>query len=216
MALVESWNVTPNDGINLDTLPPDLFIIQFEVHSVITSLRRHQSPDGNSFWEEHITRFAPRTTTSLELPRDVLLSETDLHVLVQQISNVLKNLSVPRDTRSPIIEEVYLNAVLLESESWENYMRIRPILVEIGVVPFDVNQDIELMMMDEDLVILYPLGDDEWPMLEVGEAAPAYKAASRSSIEELEKTSAGPSLEGSSCSVCLEEFEVGSEVARMP
>ncbi|KAM7469880.1 hypothetical protein LguiA_008063 [Lonicera macranthoides] len=217
MALVESWNVTPNDGINLNTLPPDLLIIQFEVHSLITSLRRRQSPDGNSFWEEHITRFAPRTTTSLELPRDVLLSETDLHVLVQQISNVLENLSVPRDTHSPIIEEIYWNAVLLESESWENYMRIRPILVEIGVVPFDVNQDIEeLMMMDEDLVILYPSDDDEWSIVDVGEAAPAYKAASRSSIEELEKTSAGPSLEGSSCSVCLEEFEVGSEVACMP
>ena len=27
MAQVESWNATPNDGIDLNTLPPDLFVI---------------------------------------------------------------------------------------------------------------------------------------------------------------------------------------------
>ncbi|KAM7474498.1 hypothetical protein LguiB_021741 [Lonicera macranthoides] len=157
----------------------------------------------------------PHTTTSLQLPRNVLLSEADFQVRVQQISNVLENLSFPRDTHSLIIEEIYSNVILLESESWENYMRIRPILVEIGVVPFDVNPDIEeLMMMDDDLIILDPLDEDEWSMVEVGQAGPAYKAASRSSIEELEKISARPILEGSSCSVCLEEFEVGSEVAQ--
>lgn len=43
-----------------------------------------------------------------------------------------------------------------------------------------------------------------------------YECASRSMIEELEKMIAGPSLKESSCNACLEESEVGSEVARMP
>ncbi|KAM7474488.1 hypothetical protein LguiB_021731 [Lonicera macranthoides] len=202
MADVESWNVTPNNGVDLRTLPPDMFIIQFELHRVLRSLRLRPTPDGSFFREEVVSCFAPHITTSLQLRRDLLLSETDSVLAFQEISDKLGSLNIPRPTiHSSIIEQIYLIAERLASESWKNCRRIRPILVEIGVALSNVNQDINDELIITDV--------DDWFFVEEG--VPVYKGASRSSIQELEKTTAGLSLKESSCSVCLEEFVVESQ-----
>ncbi|KAM7470230.1 hypothetical protein LguiA_008413 [Lonicera macranthoides] len=180
---------------------------EFELHRVLRSLRLRPNPDGSFCREEVVSCFAPHITTSLQLRRDLLLSETDSVLAFQEISDKLGSLNIPRPTiHSSIIEQIYLIAERLASESWKNCGRIRPILVEIGVALSNVNQDI-----DDELIIT---DVDDWFFVEEG--VPVYKGASRSSIQELEKTTAGLSLKESSCSVCLEEFAVGSEVARLP
>ncbi|TQD72902.1 hypothetical protein C1H46_041559 [Malus baccata] len=160
------------------------------------TIRRHQPRVSEEVEEEDaaIEEHLSVNDATMELQFD---PESDMGLL---ISNTLSGLHIPLQAHPPIIAEI-----LYEAYSWalenDNYFPGREVFhmgvyVEVSVYRTYLS-DIRDINMD----------------VEDGGAEPQFVPASKSSIEELERTIVNATT---MCSICREEMMVGSEATRMP
>ncbi|XP_068329587.1 probable E3 ubiquitin-protein ligase RHC2A [Pyrus communis] len=143
---------------------------------------------------------------------------TDMGIL---ISNTLSGLHIPLQAHPPIVAEILYKAYSWATDN-DSYFPPSREVFHMGVyVEVSVYQTYLSDIGDTDMDVS-DTGDTDMDVSDIGDTdmdvedggdEPQFVPASKSSIEELERTIVETST---MCSICREEMMVGSEATRMP
>lgn len=198
-----------NPYINQPQLPPDVLPINFKFYKLLARAGSLINEDGIDLASVIVMQPILVTEETINVDRTTLLSDSTRAL----VGDVLSSMLVPEHGHPAITEEVFHKLAGLSSSNLGNANNTTMLPIFVGII------DLNLLMPSVGSDPITSLANRvAMSSMQTYEAKPI--PADESSIENLEKVIFGEEgmreQQQTSCVICMEDFEDGVQVSRLP